>query len=300
MVAALPRNVRLKLDQTLSQWRHWRCDPPLPGAPEPVRALGNGISNYSVLVAADQRYVVRIDGVNAATLGLNRQTEWRILQAAAVAGIAPRPRYFNPELTSLVCDYLEPDECQEASTGQLAGLLRGIHRLPARHARLDLAERVLRYEKQLDHGGSALPSYLRRSHKQMRPILQNIAQRKAASVLCHNDLLRANRIRSGGQLWALDWEYSAMGSAWHDLAVVLAGDEMAAEQGAQLLRHYLGRQATAAEQLALQQHCCAYRYLELLWYLCQQRRPPTASADMLEAKAADLTLALAELAAANP
>ncbi len=300
MVAALPRNVRLKLEQTLCQWRQWRCDPPLLGTPEIVRALGEGISNYSVLVAAGRRYVVRIDGVNAASLGLNRQTEWRILQTAAEAGIAPTPRYFNPQLTSLVCDYLEPDECQEAAIGQLAGLLRRIHRLPARHVRLDLSERVLRYEKQLSHGGSSLPSYLRHAHQQLRPVLQKIAERKAPAVLCHNDLLRANRIRSGGQLWALDWEYSAMGSAWHDLAVVLAGDEMTAEQGKELLHHYLDRQATAAERLALQQHCCAYRYLELLWYLCYQRHPDTVNTDVLELKAADLTQALAELEAASP
>ena len=109
MAAALPRHVRLKLAQALGQWRHWRCDPPLQSMPEVVRVLGSGLSNHNVLVRCEASYVVRIDGINPAHHGLNRQTEWRAIESAAAAGLAPRPRYFNPELGCLVCDYLPPD-----------------------------------------------------------------------------------------------------------------------------------------------------------------------------------------------
>ena len=48
-------------------------------------------------------------------------------------------------------------------------------------------------------------------------------------MCCHNDLLAPNRLRSGGKLWALDWEYCAMGSPWFDLAVISCGENYSHE-----------------------------------------------------------------------
>lgn len=270
MTAALPRNIQYKLEQTLAQWRHWLCDPPLAAPPEVLAVLTNGISNFSVLVESGQRFVVRIDGISPAANGLNRQTEWRALQAAHSAGLAPRPRYFNPDLGSLVCDYLTPDERQEPDIADTARLLHHIHLLPARHNRLDLAERILRYEKQLEHKGSALPAGMTKCRARVLDIQDSINQRPGPTALCHNDLLQANRIYSGGKLWAIDWEYCAMGNPWYDIAAVISGDSMNAAQTDELLKAYLGRSASTAQRQNLHQHSCVYRYLELLWYLAQK------------------------------
>jgi len=96
MVTALPGNIRLKLEQTLAQWRQWKVDPPIHHAPTVVSRLSAGLSNFSVLVEADRQFVVRIDGIKPSAHGLNRQGEWRSLSAAHRAGLAPRPCYFNP------------------------------------------------------------------------------------------------------------------------------------------------------------------------------------------------------------
>ena len=88
MPPTLPRSIQLKLEQTLAQWPHWRCAPPLTAAPDVVAVLSPGASNFSILVTScGQQFVVRIDGVNPAINGLNRQTEWRALQAAHDAGL---------------------------------------------------------------------------------------------------------------------------------------------------------------------------------------------------------------------
>jgi aminoglycoside phosphotransferase (APT) family kinase protein len=286
----LPRNIQLKLEQTLTQWPQWRCEPPLVSPPEVINLLVSGVSNFSVLVRSGQRFVVRIDGINPAANGLNRQSEWRALYSAHSASRAPRPCYFNPALGSLVCDYLSPDEEQGLCIGELAALLRDIHQLPARHSRLDLAERILRYEKQLEHRGQALTAPMAQCREPVLRMLDDINRRPQPAVLCHNDLLQANRIYSGGRLWAIDWEYCAMGSPWYDLAVVITGDSLGAAQADELLEAYLGRTATSAERLELQQHSCVYRYLELLWYLAQQRTAPEPA--LLEQKMAALEKAL--------
>jgi len=272
MTFALPRNIQLKLEQTLAQWCHWHCAPVLTSAPEVVRVLTPGVSNFSVLVQAEQHFVVRIDGLNASTHGLSRQTEWRTLEVAHRAGLAPAPRYCNPELGSLVCDYLAPDESQVSPVADVARLLRAIHRLPARHHRLDLGERILRYEKQIEHRGRARCDELRHYHRKVAALLQAMSQQPPAMVLCHNDLLRANRIYSGGRLWAIDWEYAAMASPWYDIAVVINGDSLSASDTDALLIAYLGREADERERDMLHQYGCIYRYLELLWYLALDKQ----------------------------
>jgi thiamine kinase-like enzyme len=296
MVDSLPRTVRLKLEQTLAQWQHWRCDPPLAAAPEVERILAPGMSNFSVLVSAGRGFVVRIDGTSPSTNGLNRQSEWRCLEAAHAAGLAPQPRYFNPELGSLVCDYLPPDAAQPLDLADIARLLRAIHRLPARHSRLDIGERLLRYERHLQQrdstgtGDPLLAALLGHRPAVLDHLAQIGATENTALVLCHNDLLRANRIYSGGRLWAVDWEYSAMGSPWYDLAVVVAGDDLDEGQARTLLEAYLGRSAAEVERRALQRQGCVYRYLELLWYLAQPEAPLPRPA--LEEKLAGLARAL--------
>lgn len=292
MANALPRNIQLKLEQTLAQWTHWQCEPALTHIPAVVAVLTPGISNFSVLVESGQQFVVRIDGVNPATNGLNRQTEWRALAAAQLAGLAPTPRYFNPDLGSLVCDYLSPDEEQALCIPDVAALLRKIHQLPARHSRLDLAERILRYEKQLEHRNPSQATALAGYRDPVLALLDNINRQSHTAVLCHNDLLQANRIYSQGRLWAIDWEYCAMGSPWYDIAVVVNGDSLNAAQADALLTAYLGRPATQAQRLTLRQYGCIYRYLELLWYQALERTALEQAT--LARKISELELALAQ------
>ena len=290
MAAPLPRPVRLRLEQTLAQWRHWDCEPPLCSAPAVVAVLGDGHSNFSVLVGSPPAFVVRIDGINPTANGLSRQGEWRSLQSAHRAGLAPRPRYFNPDLGSLVCDYLPPDDHQPVDVTDVAELLRGIHRLPPRHQRLDPAERIVSYQNQLEHRAEA-PVRALASYRE--PVLQALAAAAAQAqpkVLCHHDLLRANRIYSGGKLWAIDWEYCAMGSPWYDLAVVTAGDELDDDSSNTLLEAYLQRPASEQEQRLVRSYCCTYRYLELLWYLALER--PQLNGPALHAKLARLARTL--------
>ena len=295
MISALPKPVLIRLEQTLAQWRQWQCQPLLSRAPQAAGILGDGISNFSILVGQERQFVVRIDGINPAANGLNRQAEWHALVAAHQAGIAPGPRYFNPDLGSLVCDYLAHDDAQPQSIDDLASLLRCIHSLPPRHHRLDLQERTRRYEKILEHRRQRLPPGLTACRPQILGILRELATQSQPQVLCHNDLLRANRFYSNQQLWAIDWEYCAMGSPWYDLAVVAGGDALDELQTRALLLAYLGREADAQEWQLLRSYCCIYRYIELLWYLSQQKSPPQR--DFITRRIAALTSQLQTSAA---
>ncbi len=272
MPAPLPPGVQHRLAQTLGQWQQWQCEPPLPRAPELVEVLAAGRSNHALRVAAadSREFVVRIDGANPAAHGLNRNTEWRTLVDAHAAGLAPCPRYCNPDLGSLVCDYLPHDAQPRRDWAAVGRLLRAVHALPRRHHRLDLAERLLSYERLLAHRGLATGADFPPCREQALALLAAHPTATHDLVLCHNDLLAANRVCSGGRLWALDWEYAAMGSRWYDLAVVLHGDELDEAAGGTLLRAYLEREPQAAERERVHALGCVYRYLELLWYIVEQ------------------------------
>jgi thiamine kinase len=289
MAPALPRNVQLRLEQTLAQWSQWQCNPTAARSPSVVRVLSPGFSNYSVLVEAGQQFVVRLDGQKPAAHGLSRQAEWRTLDAAHRAGLAPRPCYFNPDLGSLVCHYLAPDAAQELRITDVAQLLRDIHQLPATHHRLDLAERILRYEKQVERRGRALDGAVRDCRSRVTKLLTRLQNQPGTAVLCHIDLLRANRLYSGGKLWALDWEYCAMASPWYDIAVVVNGDELSSADAGALLEAYLGRAPVDEERDTLHQYGCVYRYLELLWYLALEK-PVLQPATIAQKSAALITM----------
>jgi thiamine kinase-like enzyme len=238
-------------------------------------------------VASGAQFVVRIDGVDPAASGLHRQLEWRVLKAAHGAGLAPRPRYFNPELGSLVCDYLPPDPVQDHSPADTGRLLARIHDLPPVHHRLDLRDRILRLDRLRAQRGEAEPKILARLRGSVASLLARLPASDSTNRVCHNDLLAANRLRSGKALWALDWEYCAMGSPWYDLAVTACGDDLGESDTDALLAGYLGRRPRDSELALFRDYGRVYRYLELLWYLAQQRLPGDAFMQQRTAALAD-------------
>ncbi|HEY7774971.1 MAG TPA: phosphotransferase [Kineobactrum sp.] len=293
MAKTLPRSIRLRLQQSLGQWRQWELQPTPATAPVLVKPLGQGLSNYSFLVVADQQHLVlRLDGASPVTNGLSRQAEWRVLQHAHAAGIAPLPRYCNPELGVLVCDHLPPQLKTTQSLAELGALLRSIHSLPAIHLRLDLGERCRRYEHALQGQASSYRAAIAPLAPALGQLLPAAEALAGPVVLCHNDLLRANRLYSDNRLWAVDWEYAAMGSAWFDLAAIIAGDEWQARAGTQLLGHYLQRAPLPDEVQALAVYDCVYRYLELLWHALY---PDTLPAPHWEQKRTTLVARLAAI-----
>ena len=279
MVGTLPSIVRLKLEQTLAQWRHWQPKP--SKQPVAVERLDRGISNFSVKVAAgDGQWVVRIDRVAPERLGLSRNAEWRAMQLAAAEGLCPHPVYHNPQIGCLVTPFQRGDNAPSTDDmNALATLLRGIHALPKIKFRLNPLHRALRYLAVVGErvGGEQMIDE-RVSGEQIAPqILTDVCESLSLDanapepVLCHNDLLRDNRLASGGRLLALDWEYAAVGDPFFDLAVIVEGDCLDDEQANNLLEHWLDAPASPEQQHRLHLQRQVYRELTRLWGLAFER-----------------------------
>jgi thiamine kinase-like enzyme len=134
--------------------------------------------------------------------------------------------------------------------------LRGIHSLPAIHHRLEPLTRGRLYVGL--SGGGGLPDALVRACDRLR-------ETPAGRCLCHNDLLRTNRLSSGSQLLALDWEYAAMGDPLFDLAAVIEGDGLDEGDASALHSAWLQRSPTPQEQRRVADQREVYRILAELW-----------------------------------
>ena len=269
METQLPESVRLSVTATLARHGEWAGSTAGQAQPVIVRTLGDGSNNFSLLVANDRQFVLRADRAPGADNALEPGAEYAALQRAADAGLAPALRFADAELGTIVCDYLPPDAQPDHTPGALAALLRNIHALePVPHT-LSLEQRIRHYQSRLaqDPGMNPPAGALRDADAAVEAArtLEALGHRP---VLCHNDLLPPNCLQSGGKLWAIDWEYAAMGDRWFDLAVTCQGHGFGPDDRQALVETYLGRPATGDERESLQLARTIYRHLERLWYAC--------------------------------
>ncbi len=89
-------------------------------------------------------------------------------------------------------------------------------------------------------------------------------------VLCHNDLLAANFLDDGQDLWLVDWEYAGMGHPMFDLANLATNGGFSEDEEADLLRYYQGEDSVSPRdlmELRILRRISLLR--EVLWALIQ-------------------------------
>ena len=232
----------------------------LRDAPQLIRPFNEGLSNHSFLVGLDgEQWVVRCP-TGAPALGTDFSREIRIHQRASDAGLAPRIVYADAESRVLCTEFVE-SRGDTRDPRAIAVLLRGIHELPYEGPALDPRERLSIFLTELPDGNPArrvLDSHgetLHRAEQFVSPCEHN--------VLCHNDLLRANRLKADDRLLAIDWEYACAGDPYFDLAGVAS--ELDDEERNSLLTAYLNREPTVAELQRYNAHGVFYLVISHLW-----------------------------------
>ncbi|MFT5481471.1 MAG: thiamine kinase [Halieaceae bacterium] len=263
----LTANPRRELLAALADWPSWPNSMGLTAEPEIVAPLGIDSSNNCHLVDCGGRTVVaRIRAQAATALKLDVSTEWQAHRQAWIAGLAPEPLHFDTNIQLFVSHYHAPDAGDAIDTPEaIATLLNNIHRLPGVETQLMLEERFHTY-------GALAAARSARVYKEllsMEPNILRIAKRAQgwchSRPLCHNDLLRANRLLTRDGILALDWEYAAMGDPYFDLAVICRGDGFERDRQDRLLRAYDTLDNETRERLEL--NLVLYDYIALLWWL---------------------------------
>jgi thiamine kinase len=273
MAKKLSRTGHLMLDSVLAQWPLWSSTKPTL-----LQQLKGGLTNNSFLIqAGGKQWVLRINAKNSAALDLNRELEYKILSLPGINHVAPNIVYCDSEKKFLVTEYLPGKVWTSKEINKpkniidLALLLKTIHQLDIVDSTLDCQQKASNYCQNINN--SPMASAI----KTLKPaMLWNFEQARIKCThhsLCHNDLLASNLLTTDdGRLYALDWEYAAMGDPYFDLAVIIEGNGLDKRQSELLLKTYLGN-ISNEKLLNVQQRLfhsrVIYCYLTLLWYVVQ-------------------------------
>ena len=189
-----------------------------------ISPLSGGLTNENYLVlAGDERYVMRLPGTSTELLSIDRGNEIYNARAAAGTGIGPKVLEHVPELNIMVLEFIEGPTMSaqtlqsEPMARRMAQSFKCLHAAPRFLKDFDMFRLIEDYLRIVaEHGVRIPPDY-----RDRLPVVEEIerAVRVGAlpSVSCHNDLLCENFIDDGHCLRIVDYELSGNNDACFDL-----------------------------------------------------------------------------------
>lgn len=211
-----------------------------------VSELSGGLTNRNLKIQTPTGdYVARISSNKSALLSIDRKAEYENSKIAAQIGIGAPVYDFLPEFGLLVIGFL-PGKTFDASDvasnlNRIAAAVKKLHSAPAFVSDFDMFVIQQKYLKIVTEQGFRLPdNYLAfSSHlSQMKHALDVLDEGKVA---CNNDLLAANFIDDGNQIWLIDYEYSGNNDACFELGNIYSESSLTYEHLIELVDAYYGK-----------------------------------------------------------
>lgn len=199
-----------------------------------IQDIPGGAINKSYRVSRGQTdYFVKVFDTNAAQ-HLDRQALFFQQKKLAQLNVAPKPHYLAKSRTFQLDEWVNAPNLQQCGLGKteicrlLGETLKRIHHLEIDLPRLALAKdwQYYLHAKQ----NNTAQTELSREDQALLDYWQQETQKK--SVVCHNDLAFSH-ITNGSPSLVFDWEYSALGSPYFDLASSILINQL--NEGEQLI-----------------------------------------------------------------
>jgi len=221
--------------------------------------------------------------------------EIRILEAAAAAGIAPRPLHVPTELGIVATEYLaraRPWSMADARTPEnirrLARLLATLHALDIQLEPLEFSIVAAQYAARAAER-STLSSEQTRWRDELLELARAFDAWQRPCVPCHNDLVASN-VLDDGNLWLVDFEFAVHGDPILDLASVAAFNDFAYDARAELLAAYYGAAGPPFDAEHFLRTIRLVRLLAYFWSAAET--PPDESVNAIRAFADGLAAVL--------
>ena len=216
--------------------------------PTDIIPINGGITNVNVGVTnKNKKYVVRI-GKDIPEHGVMRWNELALSKAAQSLGVSPAVVHYEPGI--LVLEFIDSQTFEEADVRKSKNLMRITSLVAKTHREIGqyLNTPILTfwpfqvnqsYMLRLESDGSPNMSKLADLKRQLE-LLQD-ATGQVDLVIGHNDLLAANILDDGDQLWLIDWEYGGFNTPLFDLAGLAGNNGLSILQEQQMLEQYFDR-----------------------------------------------------------
>ena len=260
-------------EQTIDQ----RLDlvPTLAGRQRTVEPLPGGLTNTNLKVTVDgHHYVARLSSPSANLLAIDRAAEHLNSVAAAASGTAPAVVDFVPAARVLLIEWIDgrtleaADLRRDALLPAVAAACRQLHAGPRFCVDFDMFDVQRRYLDTVQQRGFRLPD----RYTEFMPLLAEIRKvlglRPPDTVPCNNDLLAANFIDDGKQLWLIDYEYSGNNDPCFELGNIWSESNLTDRQLDMLVTSYFGCHSAAATARARLQGLVS-QYGWTLWGVIQ-------------------------------
>ena len=239
----------------------------------PVERLG-GLTNRVYRAGA---MCLRIPGKGTEEY-IDRANEAVAAREAAKAGVSPEVLFADAASGLMVTRFIEGTETMTPAAfrsrkGAPARAGRAFRKLHTSGAvfpfRFDLFAMIDDYLGVLSGKDVALPDGYHDVVAEAGTVRAALEAHPAALAACHCDPLCENFLDTGERMWIVDWEYSGMNDPMWDLGDLSVEGEFGADQDAEMLHAYFGREPTPAEQGRVVIYKAMCDLLWTLWGLIQ-------------------------------
>ena len=210
-----------------------------------VTQISGGMTNKNFLLETERgRFMLRLAGERTELLGINRAHEFACSSSAYSVGVGAKPIAFLEQHKATLTQFIDNADTLTLERAQtqlenIVQVLKRFHAAPAFPSTFSPFETVRDYHKLALEYNVKFPKDTAQILEIMRRI--EIALGPHAQVCpCHNDLLPANLLDDGQQIWLVDWEYAGNGNLFFDLGNFAVNLELNAGQCKELLRLYFG------------------------------------------------------------
>jgi thiamine kinase-like enzyme len=226
------------------------------GALHRVMPISGGITNSNYRLDAERgRFMLRLAGERTQLLGINRAHEYGCATTAHQVGVGAEPIAYLKDHAAILTRFIDDAQTLTPESAaprleRIVPMLKRYHAAPAFPSRFDPFETVRHYRTlALEHGvklPTNLPEILGHTTQ-----IETALRPHAQDCACHNDLLPANFLDDGMNIWIVDWEYAGNGNMFFDLGNFAVNLELDGVQCEQLVRLYFGH---SSELLLAQLH----------------------------------------------
>jgi thiamine kinase-like enzyme len=235
--------------------------------------------NYKVCIGPNA-YFVRCSCSRNQLLGSSLETEWKCSSIAAMAGVSPQPLFYVPDEGILISEFIETDgrnvDLRDPLTQKkFCVIIRSLHQLDAKFpTEFSPFTSIHSFAENALSAGAHLPEAI---FDTLIPLISQLKSRvgPVKTVPCHLDLHHGNILDDGKKLWLIDWEYSAMGDPYFDLATLASIENFSDSEMVQLLKSYCDECGPTQEEIA---HLYSMRILAdarwSLWCYLQAKISP--------------------------
>jgi thiamine kinase-like enzyme len=221
--------------------------PELAG-PRQVAELSGGLTNRNYKVSTGSgSYVVRVSPRESDALSINRDHEHANSVRAAESGVGAPVVAYLPDDGVLVVGFIDGvtfgDEHFKLP-GNIRRVAQSCHRLhsgPRFVNEFNMFDIQRGYLEMVQRNGFRLPSDYLDFAPALDRIREALAVRDEGTVPCNNDLLAANFIDDGEQIWLIDYEYAGNNDACFELGNIWSECHLSLDELTELVDGYYGQ-----------------------------------------------------------